>query len=247
MTSSPTTPTHCPPGSQNRSGVSSPLAVSSTLGRVRRRGVDELILFIPLLNQKGLIKYAQDPGSQQAFRAEKQGPERDATCTSSLGLQRRPRWAVSPSPPHRPAAPAWATWPQPRVVIGGRVEGSGWLLVGDWVWKRGRGKRLVGLQGEDVNWWWISGGRVGRQASGPAWCQHSLFCVLTFMSLWTIPLWWQWFTLSRICCMHWLWRRETRPEEAKRREHTSEEKKKTHTKKENWRKQERPTKRCYQK
>lgn len=28
---------------------------------------------------------------------------------------------------------------------------------------------------------------------------------LTFRSLWTTPIWWQWSTASRICWMQWLW------------------------------------------
>lgn len=28
--------------------------------------------------------------------------------------------------------------------------------------------------------------------------------ILTFRSLWTMPFRWQWFTLSRICCIQWL-------------------------------------------
>lgn len=28
--------------------------------------------------------------------------------------------------------------------------------------------------------------------------------ILTFKSLWTMPFRWQWFTLSRICCIQWL-------------------------------------------
>lgn len=33
--------------------------------------------------------------------------------------------------------------------------------------------------------------------------------ILTFKSRCTMPFRWQWLTLSRICCMQWLWERET--------------------------------------
>lgn len=52
--------------------------------------------------------------------------------------------------------------------------------------------------------------------------------IQTFRSLWTIPLTWQWWTLSRICCMQWLrvgkWRNEM--DQIKRRERGKKIKKK---------------------
>lgn len=45
---------------------------------------------------------------------------------------------------------------------------------------------------------------VGRPVSFCSYCCH----LLTFRSLCTIPFMWQWFTLSSICCMQWLWRKE---------------------------------------
>lgn len=71
-------------------------------------------------------------------------------------------------------------------------------------------------------------GRLIRQWRSEARCRRrsafffDFFCcycfhLLTFRSLCTMPFTWQWFTLSRICCMQWLWRRKRPGQKQKRR------------------------------
>lgn len=136
----------------------------------------------------------------------------DATCTLCSGIQEGQAMmgSTSPSPIlHDLPPPLQPTCPQ-RPAAGGsenaavgqcvRATGGGGGVVLE---EAALGERLIGRL---IRQWKSEARsrRVGRPVSFCCYCGH----LLTFRSLCTIPFMWQWFTLSRICCMQWLWRRE---------------------------------------
>lgn len=124
-------------------------------------------------------------------------------------------WPTASSPANLPTLPCskWV-WKHSCQVA---------ACEGDW-WRRGCGFGGGGTQWK-VNWSIDQAveergkvPKVSRPVSFCRYCRH----LLTFRSLCTMPFMWQWFTLSRICCMQWLWRRE-RPGQKQKGEEEGEQ------------------------
>lgn len=123
----------------------------------------------------------------------------------------RPWWDLAP--PLQPTCPQCpAAGDLKTLLSGGGVWG--------WLVEEGCGFGGGGTQWK-VNWSIDQAveerGKV-PQVSFSCYCRH----LLTLRSLCTMPFMWQWFTLSRICCMQWLWRRE-RPGQKQKGEEEGEQ------------------------
>lgn len=138
----------------------------------------------------------------------------------------RPWWDLPAPPPDT----TWPTASSPANLL--TMPCSKWfwkhfcqvaVCEGDW-WRRGCGFGGGGTQWK-VNWSIDQAveerGKVPQVSRPVSFCRYFRH-LLTFRSLCTMPFMWQWFTLSRICCMQWLWRRE-RPGQKQKGEEEGEQ------------------------
>lgn len=126
-----------------------------------------------------------------------------ATCTLCSGIQERQATTTS-------TCPTFATWPAASSPHDPAAGGS--------------------LEEETLHQFDFSEGEEGgKGAIGGQVClfYHYHHRLLTFRSLCTMPFMWQWFTLSRICCMQWLWREQPRSKRERKKGEKCQETKET--------------------